>query len=103
MSDKPKRKSVVLRGGVVTEITFDKFPTVSHWEKDADPPARPQCKEVVETVVIGVPTQYVYDESAPGLCRLPDPTPDATVDPPADPGASPPGDGGSWRDRPPLL
>jgi hypothetical protein len=98
MSDKPKRKSVVLRGGVVTEITFDKFPTVSHWEKDADPPARPQCKEVVETVVIGVPTQYVYDESAPGLCRLPDPTPDATADPDA-----PPDDGGSWRDRPPLL
>jgi hypothetical protein len=40
---------------------------------------RPRCKEVVEKVVIGVPTQYVYDETAPGLCRLPDPTPDATV------------------------
>jgi hypothetical protein len=36
-----------------TEITFDRFPTVSLWEKDADPPAPP--------------------------------------------------DGGSWRDRPPLL
>jgi hypothetical protein len=100
MSDEPKRKSVVLRDGWETEITFDRFPAVSLCEKDADPLARPRCKEVVETMFLGVPTQYVYDESAPGLCRLPDPTPDATVDPPAPPDG---GDGGSWRDRPPLL